>query len=159
MRPIISLSACVLILGTTTAFANQDPVRTPDPAQTQSSTPQPSATVTTTSVTTPPAASSATPASATTSPTPVAPVSKDAADRADVEKHLLAAGYRLHVGKDGQRTFCRRETPLGSHFETKVCGTAEQLAESTQNSKYLTDKILRMDNNPPGLGTNVSKGY
>lgn len=151
MRPIISLSACALILGTTMALANQDAVQPTDPAQAQStSAPGPSATATSASVTTTPASSSSAPPSTATSPAAAAPAAKATPDLADTEKRLVASGYKLHVGKDGQRTYCRRETPLGSHFETKVCGTAEQLAESTQNSKYLTDKILRIDNNPPG---------
>ncbi len=160
MRAIISLSACVLILGATTAVAGQDPVETTSPTQAQpTSAPQPSPTTTTSSTTTPAAPSATPPSAVTTSQPAAAPVSKEVAERADAEKRLIAAGYKLHVGKDGQRTFCRRETPLGSHFETKVCGTPEQLADATQNSKYLTDKILRIDNNPPGIGTNVAKGY
>ena len=149
MRPIISVSVCVLICGTPSAFAAEDPARTTDPTQVQStSAPEPSAPTAASPLPTTASSSTATPPSAAVSPATTTHVSKGTSDLTDTEKHLIATGYKLQVGKDGRHNFCRRETPLGSHFETKTCGTAEQLAESSQNSKYLTDKILRMDNNP-----------
>src|SRR5579871_348457 len=101
MRPIISWPVCVLILGTTVAFAEQEPARPTDPAPAQStSAPAPAPTATTTSSTTP-ASSPAAPSSAAATPPAAEPVSKDATERADAEKHLIANGFKLHVGKDG----------------------------------------------------------
>ncbi len=54
------------------------------------------------------------------------------------EKRLISRGYHLEV-HNGEKTFCRREVVLGSHFEKKVCGTAEQLATSTRTSRDVLD--------------------
>jgi hypothetical protein len=54
-------------------------------------------------------------------------------------------GYRRQV-RDGQVTFCRKEVVLGSHFEKKVCGTAEQLVSAQQLSKDLTSETQRNSN-------------
>ncbi len=54
------------------------------------------------------------------------------------EKKLISRGYHLEV-HTGEKTFCRREVVLGSHFEKKVCGTADQLAASTRASRDAID--------------------
>jgi hypothetical protein len=65
------------------------------------------------------------------------------------EKRLLSAGYHLHV-ENGQKVFCRREAQLGSHFEHKVCGTAEQLAAARQTSREVLENTQRPGANPTG---------
>jgi hypothetical protein len=58
------------------------------------------------------------------------------------EERLISQGYHLEV-RDGEKTFCRREAELGSHFERKVCGTAEQLGAITQTSRDVTENAQR----------------
>lgn len=65
------------------------------------------------------------------------------------EKKLISRGYRLEV-KNGEKTFCRREVALGSHFEKKVCGTAEQLAAATEEGRDITNMTQLHGTNPQG---------
>ena len=70
-------------------------------------------------------------------------------DLTEDERRLLSQGYRMEM-HGGERTFCRREVVLGSHFEKKVCGTAEQLATSRQTSRDATELSQRHGTNPQG---------
>jgi hypothetical protein len=65
------------------------------------------------------------------------------------EKALLSQGYHLEV-RNGERTFCRREVVLGSHFEKKVCGTADQLAATTLTSREMLQRVQEHGTNPTG---------
>ena len=65
------------------------------------------------------------------------------------EKALLSQGYRLEV-RNGEKTFCRREVVLGSHFEKKVCGTADQLAATTLTSREMLQRVQEHGTNPTG---------
>jgi hypothetical protein len=50
-------------------------------------------------------------------------------------------GYKPETTKAGDIVYCKREAPLGSHFETKQCRTFEQLrAEALQGKEY-TEQI------------------
>lgn len=130
MRSIVSWSAVVLIFGTGSAFA-ADPPSAP--------------------------ASAATPTAPTSTAAPAAPAStatptaaKPAADGAKSapteltaqEKRLISAGYKLEV-KGDKRIFCRKEVTLGSRFAKSVCGTADQLAAQTQDSKDMAEGAQR----------------
>jgi hypothetical protein len=55
---------------------------------------------------------------------------------------LRSAGYKPETRK-GQTVYCRREPQLGTRFESKVCGTAEEIARSIQNAKDATADIQR----------------
>jgi hypothetical protein len=65
------------------------------------------------------------------------------------EKRLISAGYHMQV-VDGQKQFCRREHVMGTNIEHKVCGTAEQMAQATQQGRELTDRTQRVGINPTG---------
>ena len=54
----------------------------------------------------------------------------------DDEKRLLARGYRKEI-HGSQTVYCRKEIKTGSHFETKVCGTAESMALAEQQARDL----------------------
>ena len=126
MRSMIFASLS-LIFGAATAFAGDDP-----PQQPANAAP---ATATTTATATPSsAAPAATPAAAPATAATTAHASSTQVALTDDDKKLIAQGYKLYM-KDGQKTFCRREVALGSHFEKKVCGTAEQLGQSQRDAK------------------------
>jgi hypothetical protein len=93
------------------------------------------------------AATSATSSASVTSSAPVAPaasVKAEAASNSDVTaaqlKAFRQAGYKPEV-HNGQTIFCRREAQLGTRFESKVCGTAADIARSTANSQELAERI------------------
>lgn len=68
----------------------------------------------------------------------------DAAPKSDVTeaqtKALRSAGYKPEVSK-GQTLYCRREAQIGTRFESKVCGTYEEIQRSIQNSQELATRI------------------
>ncbi len=82
------------------------------------------------------------PTASTTAPASTASPahSSNALELTSDEKRLISKGYHLEV-HNGQKTFCRREPELGSHFEKQVCGTAEQLATITQTSRDAIDSV------------------
>lgn len=133
MRSIVTLSVFGLMFGTATAFAGD----VPDPPSTPASAAAPSA-----------PASTATASAPTSTATPTA--AKPATDGAKSatteltpnEKRLISSGYKLEV-KGDKHIFCRREATLGSRFEKKVCGTADQLAAQTQDSKDMAESSQR----------------
>jgi outer membrane biosynthesis protein TonB len=50
------------------------------------------------------------------------------------EKNLLARGYKKET-HNGQTLFCWKEIPLGSRFETKHCGTAQDITLQEQQGR------------------------
>ena len=50
------------------------------------------------------------------------------------EKRILAAGYKKKT-QNGQTFYCRKETPIGSRFESERCETAEEMAMRAQQGK------------------------
>jgi len=98
-----------------------------------------------------PAQSTTAPAQTTTAPAaPVAPSATAAAKPAsptdkipeEQDKALRSQGYKPET-RNGVTIYCRKETHLGSRFDTKVCGSAEELADATINSKDMTSKAQR----------------
>jgi hypothetical protein len=79
-----------------------------------------------------PAQQSAAPTSA---PAAKAPVKEESQAEAD-EKHVLARGYKKET-HGNQTVYCRKEVKTGSHFETKICGTAESLALQERQARDL----------------------
>ncbi len=65
---------------------------------------------------------------------------KDVAE--EQAKRLRMKGYKPEV-RNGITLFCRKETPLGSRFESKFCGTAADLDKATTDSKELTQAVQR----------------
>jgi hypothetical protein len=107
-----------------------------------------------------PAPPAATPPAATTA---TAPATADAASTAEADKAksttttaktatssagvtpeqaktLKSAGYKADVRK-GVTYYCRYETHVGSRFETKVCGTPDDILRSITNSQELVNQI------------------
>jgi hypothetical protein len=64
-------------------------------------------------------------------------------------KELLSMGYKPQANGD-QVVYCRRETTLGSHFETKTCRTAEQIALLRKDSKEMADTMHQRGATPSG---------
>ena len=92
-----------------------------------------------------------TPASTTTGNSPTASVANAAEAVKDVSeeqaKRLRMRGYRPEV-RNGVTLFCRKEAPLGSRFESKICGTAANLDKATTDGKDLTQGVQRDRGNP-----------
>jgi hypothetical protein len=64
-------------------------------------------------------------------------------------KTLRVAGYKADVRKGGEVYYCRYETQLGSRFETKTCGTPEDILRLTAESQDLTSKMQHSYVPPP----------
>ena len=105
--------------------------------------PQPSAQATAVSST----LSTAAAKSATSNDTKATEAVKDVSE--EQAKRLRSRGYKPEV-RNGNTLFCRKETALGSRFESKVCGTAADLDKATRNGKDLTESAQRNQLNPSG---------
>jgi len=57
-------------------------------------------------------------------------------------KRLKAAGYKPEV-RGREIIFCRKEPELGSRFDKKVCGTADQLERNALEAKELAERTQR----------------
>ena len=53
---------------------------------------------------------------------------------------LFAQGYKP-TERHGEVYYCRREKPTGSHFETMICRTGQELKRLTQTSKDVVTKF------------------
>jgi hypothetical protein len=133
MRSLIFASLS-LAFGTATALAGDNPSQSPSPASAAAAAPSQASPAATSA----PAASPGQPASSQPAPSPAAHSTaahaSDAQELTDTEKKLVAQGYKMSI-KNGEKIFCRREGELGSHFERKVCGTAESLAATQRDAK------------------------
>lgn len=138
LAKILSISLCMGV--GSVAFAN-DPTPpatntatapvTPDAASTTAADQAKTATTTATTATTAKASDSVTPEQA---------------------KIFRSAGYKPEV-RNGTTYFCRKEAQLGTRFETKVCGTADEIRRSTASSQELVSTIQRTAIAPaPGNG-------
>lgn len=92
----------------------------------------------------PPSPSSApvaasTTASNTTAKTDSPPQGDASASQAKI---LRAAGYKPEV-RNGQTVYCRKETQLGSRFESKMCATAGEVERLTARSQESIEKVQR----------------
>jgi hypothetical protein len=97
----------------------------------------------------PAAATSASSAAAKPAASTAAKDSAAAEKESDAERHLLARGYKKET-RGNQTVFCRKEIKTGSHFETKVCGTAESMALAEQQARDL------MQNSQNSSGSRVN---
>ena len=64
-------------------------------------------------------------------------------------RQLLAKGYRPQPRGD-EVFYCRRETILGSHFEQKICKTAEQIMRDERDSQEMTGRMQQPMGSPTG---------
>lgn len=85
-----------------------------------------------------PAAAAATGVSGTTA---AAPGSTTQTQINDVIRRAVKTGYKAHTDKDGVKTYCREETPLGTRFANYVCYTPEQLAQQFQLQDLNRDQM------------------
>jgi len=67
------------------------------------------------------------------SPTAAEP-EKSAAALEEQTKRLRAMGYKPEV-HNGVTVFCRKEMPLGSRFEKKVCGNGDEIEKNAQAAR------------------------
>jgi hypothetical protein len=72
----------------------------------------------------------------------------DNKDSAVVVKQLRAAGYRPEQ-HNGETYYCRKDAQLGTRFETKSCGTAQQLAQISALGSEWTQKVQKSNLTPP----------
>ena len=92
-----------------------------------------------------PVATAAPPSTTVSSADPSADSQKsDATSKSGISasqaKALRLAGYKPEV-RNGQTLYCRREAQLGTRFDSKVCGTIEDIERSIQNSQELASRI------------------
>jgi hypothetical protein len=69
-------------------------------------------------------------------------------DSAVVVKQLRAAGYRPEQ-YNGETYYCRKEVQLGTRFEKKTCGTAQELAQISATGSEWTQKLQKSNITPP----------
>ena len=63
---------------------------------------------------------------------------------------LLSQGYKPQKGRGDDVLYCRSEPQLGTHFEKKVCMTAEQIKSATVDSRDALEHLQHNVGNPPG---------
>lgn len=68
------------------------------------------------------------------SPPAAEPEKSTAAALEEQTKRLRAMGYKLEV-HDGVTVFCRKEMPLGTRFEKKVCGNGDEIEKNAQAAR------------------------
>ena len=54
---------------------------------------------------------------------------------------LLSQGYKPQRGRGDTVLYCRSESQLGTHFEKKVCLSADQIKTRTQDSRDITEAL------------------
>jgi len=153
MRMIIGVFAALSVGVLSPAFGTDPPVA----EAAKSTTPAPaspgvnsSATTTATSAEQPADRKSTTTVTSADGTKPVRLIAGDAAAEARLKK-LSTAGYKPEAHGD-EVVFCRREPVLGTHFQRKVCNTAEQLESLTSTSQDELEQMQRtgMRGNPSG---------
>jgi hypothetical protein len=95
-------------------------------------------------------------ADATSPASPVVPVSAKTQQLVLVDKtltqvevnRLLSQGYKPQQGRGDNVLYCRNEAQLGSHFEKRVCLTADQIKTATQDSRDATESLQHNLGNP-----------
>ena len=63
-------------------------------------------------------------------------------------KQILAKGYKPEAQARGNEVYyCRRERPLGTRFETKVCKTSVHILQDELQGKEVATRAERTDGN------------
>jgi hypothetical protein len=91
-------------------------------------------------VATPAASAAATPTSTTATAAPNATTASAATPPKDILKKARENGYYTKVRK-GQTFFCKKETPLGTRFDTEHCLSDEQLAMVLERNQAQRDQM------------------
>ena len=145
MRSTLGLLACVSVSAVPLAVADPpaaDPSVAPTvitaPVDTAPASAAPATTAPATTATVAPTAPSA---PSVSQPAGAAPPAVSARDQ--IEKRLIAQGYRLEM-RHGEKYFCRVTDTLGSRVTpVKACSTAEQLIKKAQEGKEFTEWAQR----------------
>ena len=140
MKVAISLLPAAFVCLVSQAFANPDSSSSQETTATPTTTTAPASEVNATAT-----SSTTSPDAAKTSSNKTVLVDKTATE-AQV-KQLLAQGYKPQASGDSV-WYCHREQVVGTHFETKVCRTAEQMGllrndanEFMEESRLRTTKL------------------
>ena len=153
MRMIIGVFAALSVGILSPAIGSDPPVAeaakptTPAPASPSGDS---SATTTPASAEQSPGRKATTTATSVDGTKPVRLIAGDVAAEARL-KRLRTAGYKPEAHGD-ELVFCRKEPVLGTHFQRKVCNTAEQLESLTSTSQDELEQMQRdgMRGNPSG---------
>ena len=62
-------------------------------------------------------------------------------------KQILAKGYRPE-GRGTEAVYCRRERPVGTRFETKICKTSGRILQDELQGQDLARRAERTSGNP-----------
>jgi cytoskeletal protein RodZ len=127
------LVACVA----TQAFASNDPPTTAPVESAKPSSSAPASAATTTSTAETPAAT----APATAPATGQRLVLEDKTLTNTEVQRLLSQGYKPQKSRNDTVIYCRNEAQMGTHFEKKVCMSADQIKQATLDSSDLTRKF------------------
>ncbi len=150
MNSFTRLLPAVCILIATQVFAGPAPEEQSTPASQESSSAaapaKDSSTASTTSSTTPPSTAAAQPGASVKVGKNVL-IDKNLTD--SQVKELLSQGFRPEARGD-QIVYCRREAPVGSRFEEKICRTGEQIALQRSDSKEMAEYLQRTTTIPSG---------
>ena len=140
---VLSISLCMGVGSLAFADDPPPPTSTP-PAETAAAAPAPADAVSTVAADKAAAdkAKSAATNAKTTAPGGITP---------EQAKTLRMAGYKADVRRGGEVYYCRSEAQLGSLFETKVCGTPDDILLRTSNGK---DLVKQMQGTPTAVRTN-----
>jgi hypothetical protein len=65
---------------------------------------------------------------------PAKPEKPAAAALEEQTKRLRAMGYKPEV-QNGVTVFCRKETPMGTRFEKKICGNGDEIERNAQAAR------------------------
>jgi hypothetical protein len=134
VNPFIRVMPVIFACVASQAFATDDPPATPAPVEAaKPATPAASPTTTAT-----------TPAATTPAPEPAKGqqlVLEDKTLTNTEVQRLLSQGYKPHKGPNDTVLYCRSEPQMGTHFEKKVCMSADQIKAANQDSMELTRKF------------------
>jgi len=64
-------------------------------------------------------------------------------------KQILAMGYKPESQARGNEVFyCRRERPLGTRFETRICKTSGRILQDERQGKEMATRAQRVGGDP-----------
>jgi len=66
----------------------------------------------------------------------------------DEVNRLLSQGYKPKKGRGDDILYCRSEQQLGTHFDKRICLTADQIKTAMQDSRDIAERLQRNLGNP-----------
>jgi len=143
MRMIVAPLTALILGGTGVASAEEPAAPAATPAAATSPAPAPATPATSTEPRSP------APPSATAAANATAPADAAAAIAAARDKRLRNLGYKPEK-RHGETFYCRSEMVVGTRFPSKVCGTADQLDQTTNDDKDALQTLQRRQITPMG---------